>query len=158
MNNTYNNLEEYIAQLLNRIDIFHPHELSIGNIYPRLGLTVHYIPHDSMAIAGNLFLDNRKNEEAQWQDFGHELCHALWHAGDQAILPLSMREYQEWKAENFSQHFCIPSLMLNKMRLPNNENEAIWMIMETFGVERWFAEKRLQQYLRNLIFGWEESR
>ena len=149
MANTYNNLEEYITQLLNRIGIFHPHELSIENIYPRLGLTVYYIPHDSMAIAGNLFLDNRENVEAQWQEFGHELCHALWHAGDQAILPLSMREYQEWKAENFSQHFCIPSFMLNNMKLPEFENEAVWMVMEVFGVKQEFARKRLKQYIKN---------
>ena len=153
MANTYNNLEDYIMKLLNRIDIFHPHQLTIENVYPRLGLSIYYIPHDSMAIAGSLVLDNRKNEEALWQDFGHKLCHALWHAGDQAVLPLSMREYQEWKAENFSQHLCIPSFMLDKMKLSEHENEAIWMILEMFGAERWFAEKRLQQYLRNLIYG-----
>lgn len=153
MANTYNNLEEYITQLLNRIDIYHPHQLSIENIYPRLDLTMYYIPHNSMAIASNLFLDNRKNDAALWQDFGHELCHALWHAGDQALIPLSMREYQEWKAENFAQHLCIPTFMLHRMKLPEHENEAIWLLMETFGVERWFAEKRLRQYIQNLIYG-----
>lgn len=75
------------------------------------------------------------------------------HAGDQALIPLSMREYQEWKAENFSQHLCIPTFMLDKMELPNHEKEAVWMIMETFGVERWFAEKRLCQYLSNFLYG-----
>lgn len=153
MVNTYNNLEEYIKQLLKRIGIFQPHQLSIKNIYPRLNLSVYYIPHDSMAIDSILFLDNRKSDEAQWQDFGHELCHVFWHSGDQALIPLSMREYQEWKAENFSQHLCIPTFMLDKIKLPDNENEAIWMIMETFGVERWFAEKRLRQYINNLIYG-----
>lgn len=140
-------------QMLNRIDIYHPAQLSIENIYPRLGLAIYYIPHNSMAIADNLFLDNRQCDAAQWQVFGHELCHALWHAGDQALIPLSMREYQEWKAENFSQHLCIPTFMLDKIKLPEHENEAVWMIMETFGVERWFAEKRLRQYLNNLIYG-----
>ncbi|ANU13501.1 phage-like element PBSX protein [Planococcus halocryophilus Or1] len=153
MANTYNNLEDYITKLLHRIDIFHPHQLTMENIYPRLGLTVYHIPQDSMAIEGIIFLDNRKTDAYQWQDFGHELCHALWHAGDQALIPLSMREYQEWKAENFSQHLCIPTFMLDKMELPNHEKEAVWMIMETFGVERWFAEKRLRQYLSNFLYG-----
>lgn len=149
MANTYNNLEEYIMQLLNRIDIYHPHQLSVENIYPRLGLSVHYIPHDAMYVAGNVFLDSRKSETHQWQDFGHELCHALWHAGDQALIPLSMREYQEWKAENFAQHLCVPSFMLDAVDLPAYERQAVWMITEKFGVEREFAEKRLEQYIRN---------
>lgn len=149
MANTYNNLEEYILQLLNRMDIYHPHQLNIENVYPRLGLRVHYIPYGSLCVEGNIFLDSRKKESRQWEDFGHELCHALWHAGDQALIPLSMREYQEWKAENFAQNFCIPSFMLQNMKLPAYESEAVWMIMETFGVERNFAKKRLHQFLRN---------
>ena len=153
MVNTYNNLEEYIAQLLNRIDIYHPHQLSIESIYPRLGLTLSYIPYDAMFVNAHMFLDSRQSSEKQWQDFGHELCHALWHAGNQAIIPLSMQEYQEWKAENFAQHLCMPTFMLDRMTLPNNEKEAVWLLMETFGVERWFAEKRLRQYMQNLIYG-----
>lgn len=150
MTDSYNNLEEYVLRLFNLIDIYHPPQLTIENIYQRLGLAVHYLPYDAMFVAGNLFLDSRRNDAEQWQDFGHEVAHALLHAGDQAVLPLSMREYQEWKAENFSQHFCIPSFMLNNLILPNYEREAVWLIMENFGVEREFAEKRLQQYLRNL--------
>ncbi|ANU28410.1 ImmA/IrrE family metallo-endopeptidase [Planococcus versutus] len=153
MGNTYNSIEEYIRQLINSIGIYHPHQLNIENIYPRLKLSIFYIPHESMAIGGNLFLDNRKSDAAQWQDFGHELGHTLFHVGDQAFIPLSMREWQEWKAENFSQHLCIPTFMLNKITLPNNENEAIWLIMETFGVTRPFAEKRLRQYIQNMIYG-----
>lgn len=62
MANTYNKLADYIIKLLHRIDIFHPHQLTMENIYPRLGLTVYHIPHDSMAIDGILFLDNRKGD------------------------------------------------------------------------------------------------
>lgn len=149
MANTYNHLEEYVMQLLNRIDIYHPHQLNVENIYPRLRLSIHYIPHDAMFVAGNMFLDSRKSEAVQWQDFGHELCHALWHAGDQALIPLSMREYQEWKAENFAQNLCVPSFMLRNMELPAYERQAVWMIMEKFNVTREFAEKRLHQYIQN---------
>ncbi|MGE6368344.1 ImmA/IrrE family metallo-endopeptidase [Planococcus kocurii] len=114
MANTYNNLEDYVMNLLSRINIYYPYQLTIETIYPRLGLSVYYLPQDSMAIADNLFLDNRMSDAALWQEFGHELCHILWHAGDQALIPLSMREYQEWKAENFAQHLCIPTFMLNE--------------------------------------------
>lgn len=153
MGQTYNNLEDYIKQFLNSLGIYHPHQLNIETVSNRLGMIVYYIPHDSMAIEGILFLDNRQTDETMWQEFGHELCHILWHAGDQALIPLSMREYQEWKAENFSQHLCIPTFMLDKMELPNHEKEAVWILMDAFGVERCFAEKRLRQYLSNFLHG-----
>ncbi|WP_149865378.1 ImmA/IrrE family metallo-endopeptidase [Bacillus zhangzhouensis] len=35
-----------------------------------------------------LFLINtRLSPQEQWQDFGHELCHALRHEGNQLIMP-----------------------------------------------------------------------
>lgn len=150
MANTSNNLEEYVKKLLYRIDIYHPHQLNIDNLYARLDIDVHYIDQDPMFVFGKIFLDSRTSEQRQWQDFGHELCHAVWHAGNQALIPLSMREYQEWKAENFAQHFCIPSFMLQNMQLPPHDRKAIWMIQEEFGVTQEFAKKRLEQYVRNL--------
>lgn len=152
MATTYNNLEEYIMKLLNRIEIFHPCQLSIEKFCLKLNLSIYYIPHNSMAITGNIFLDNRDTEIVQWQNFGHELCHALWHAGDQALIPISMRDYQEWKAESFAQHFCIPTFMLERLELPNSDKKAIWLIAETFGVTWQFAEKRLRQHMQNLMY------
>lgn len=150
MANTYNNLEEYVRQLLHRINIYHPHQLNIEDVYSRLGLEVHFLEQDPMFVFGRIFLDSRTSNAAQWQDFGHELCHALWHAGNQALIPLSMREFQEWKAENFAQHLCVPSFMLNALKLPESEGQAVWLIQEEFGVTKSFAEKRLEQYMRNL--------
>lgn len=149
---TYNHLEEYVCQFLNLIDIYSPHQLNLENLHTRLGLQLFYIPHNSMAIDGAVFLDNRKTESEQWEDFAHEMCHVIFHAGDQAVHPLPMREYQEWKAENFAQHICIPTFMLERINLPAYEKDAVWMLMETFGVTRPFAEKRLQLYLRNFVY------
>lgn len=153
MQYTYSHLEDYIHQLLQRIDIYHPHQLNIETIAPRLGIEVHYFPHQSLYIAGKVFLDDRSTQEVHWQDFGHELCHALWHAGDQALIPVTMRELQEWKANNFAQYFCIPTGMLDRLKLPLNDRKAIWTIMQTFGVEEEFARQRLQQHQLKLYAG-----
>lgn len=150
--NTYGHLEEYIIRKLSGIDILHPYQLDIEVTASRLGFSVHYIDERPMFVAGRIFLDIRSTSAQRWQEFGHELCHALLHEGDQALATAMQREYQENKADNFAQHFCIPSFMLNNMNLPAYEPEAVWLIMETFGVERWFAEKRLQQYMRNLMY------
>lgn len=152
MKRPYNHLEEYIRKLVQGIGVYHPHQLNIEVISSRLGLSVHYLAIDSMFMAGHIFLDSRKTDAQQWQDFAHELCHARWHEGDQALISVLMREYQEWKADNFARNLCIPTFMIENMKLPPYEKEAIWMLQETFGVEREFAAIRLQQYLRNLIY------
>lgn len=152
MISTYSNLEDYISQLLRQIHIYSPHQLHINNAADRLGIVLNYLPHPPACMDNFIFLDSRKSEEEQWEDFGHELCHALWHAGDQALLPISMREYQEWKAESFAQHLCIPTFMLERMEMPNSDKRAIWMIVESFGVTWEFAEKRLRQFMQNLMY------
>lgn len=146
----YNNVEQYVMQLLQRIDIYHPHQLNAEEIAGRLGLSVAYLQFESACIDGHIFLDSRKDDTEQWEDFGHELCHALWHAGDQAVLPITMREYQEWRANSFALNFCIPSFMLDRLQLPAYEHQAVWMLMEKFGVSKGFAEKRLSLYLRKM--------
>ena len=153
MSYTYNWSEEYINNFYRAIDIYHPHQLDIEEIASRNGLSVAYLSTEPMNIKNVIVLDDRTAAAEQWQDFGHELCHALWHSGNQITMPMPYQVYQENKSNNFAQYACIPSFMLHGMKLPTHEKEAVWMIMETFGVERWFAEKRLQQYLRNLIYG-----
>ena len=88
--------------------------------------------------------------QQQWQDFGHELSHALLHVGNQVSVPLPFKLYQEWKAANFAFHVCIPTFMLLEMDLPAEERLAIYEIQKSFKVEREFAHKRLEQYLANL--------
>lgn len=153
MSYTTNSTEDYINQLYRAIDIHHPHQLDIEEIASRNGLSVAYLATEAMNIKGTIVLDDRVAAAEQWQDFGHELCHALWHSGNQITMPMPYQVYQENKSNNFAQYACIPSFMLHGMKLPEHENEAIWLIMETFGVTRDFAEKRLRQYMQNLIFG-----
>lgn len=111
----YSLLEDYIRELYWKFGIYHPHQLNIETLSTKMGLVVYYIPHKPMYIAGNLFLDNRNPEQEQWQSFGHELCHALWHIGNQNLFPKLYRDYQEFKANNFAQHACIPTFMLDRM-------------------------------------------
>lgn len=151
MGRTYNNIEEYIENFLNSIGIYHPHQLNVETISNRLGIVIHYIPYGSMLLNGHMFLDSRLSKAEQWHDFAHELCHAKWHEGDQALIHALMREYQEYKAENFAKHLCIPSFMLDKMSLPNHENEVVWFIIENFGVSKSLAKKRMDQYFRNSL-------
>lgn len=151
MRHTYNWSEEYVNNMYRAIGIHHPHQLDLEEVAARNGLSIFYLPTEPMIIRDAVILDNRTSDSERWQDFGHELCHALWHAGGQIALPMPLQVYQENKANNFAQYACVPSFMLRNLNLPAHEREAIWMIMETFGVEWQFAEKRLRQYFKNLF-------
>lgn len=150
MNYTYNWSEDYVNHMYQAIGIYKPRQLNIETVSSRNGLAVIYGPRKSMIIDEVIFLDDRLSAAEQWEEFGHELCHALWHAGNQLTLPMPFRVYQEHKSINFAQYACVPSFMLRELELPKNEREAIWMIQEEFGVTREFAKKRLEQYIRNL--------
>lgn len=145
----YTHLEDYIYNLYTSIGITNPKQLDPRIIAPLLGITLIYLPYDSTNTGSVIFLDSRLSKEEQWQEFGHESCHATLHSGNQAkSIPL-FREYQEWKANSFALHFCVPTFMLNKITLPIDKELAIIKICLLFNVEYDFAEKRLDHYLNN---------
>ena len=49
------------------------------------------------------------------------------------------QEYQEWQAEQFACHFCVPTFLLNQMKLPQLRSEAIGMIVSHFNVEAYIG-------------------
>ncbi|HLR80429.1 MAG TPA: ImmA/IrrE family metallo-endopeptidase, partial [Bacillota bacterium] len=79
--------------------------------------------------------------QKQWQDFGHELGHVLCHAGHQLKMNHMFLKYQEWKANNFMYHFCVPTFMLYQLKEVNVHN-----VMDLFNVEHEFACKRLASF------------
>lgn len=150
MKYTYTHVEDYVQALYTSIDIFHPHQLDIEIISSRLGLVVEYYYTPAGTVDTTVILDSRLPYKVQWQQFGHELCHALWHAGNQLRLPLSFREYQEWSADIFAQHVCIPTFMLEKLIFSNSDEDNIQLIQETFKVEKEFSSKRYRNYMRRM--------
>lgn len=149
---TYSHLEDYITDLLKDIHIFHPWQLTLDIVAHNLMKEIHYLPYPSMCIEGEIFLNQRASYTKQWQDFAHELGHARLHEGDQALMSAMQKDYQEYKAENFALHFCIPSFMLQNMTFTEYTQDPIWRLQETFGVDKEFAKKRWEQYTRKLIY------
>lgn len=145
----YTHLEDYIKNLYLSIGVTSPDQLDPKNIAALLGINLIYLPCDSTNLGNVIFLDSRLSKEEQWQEFGHESCHATLHSGNQAKSNPLFREYQEWKANSFALHFCVPTFMLNQIKLPKKKELAIIKICLLFNVEYDFAEKRLDQYLNN---------
>ena len=149
MNFVYTHLEDYIRELYTSINVTTPKQLNPVLIAARLGFSLFFLPCDSTNTGNVIFIDSRLSEKEQWQDFGHELCHATVHSGNQAKSITLFREYQEWKANSFALQACVPTFMLNKIKLPINEEKAIKIIQLHFNVDYDFAKKRLNHYLNN---------
>ncbi|MCY9288377.1 ImmA/IrrE family metallo-endopeptidase [Bacillus haynesii] len=79
-------LEDWIQSFYQEMNIHYPHELDPLDISHRIGLKVEFLNVSSRCYNGVIILDNRLSPQEQWQDFGHELCHALRHEGNQLIM------------------------------------------------------------------------
>ncbi|WP_144499787.1 ImmA/IrrE family metallo-endopeptidase [Bacillus sp. FDAARGOS_235] len=148
-------IEDYIKKLYLSLSIITPDQLDMITISNKLNIWLHYAPLGSRAICrGDLFsivIDNRKTFYHQWEDFGHELCHVLFHVGNQLFLSKSFLDYQETKAKNFMMHFCVPTFMLRKLAFPETRNASISLIANTFNVSFSIAEQRLIHYENQLL-------
>lgn len=153
----YSYLEEYIIDLYKKIGISRPKQLKLENVAKRLDIIVYTFGWPSEAVYANgrqyIYLNRNLTPEQKWQEFAHELGHILRHAGHQRKLHPLFVELQERQADNFALHFCIPTFMLQRIRLPPEKKEAIHLIADTFNVECDFAEKRLDRYQQKLYAG-----
>ncbi|MGE7546065.1 ImmA/IrrE family metallo-endopeptidase [Sporosarcina newyorkensis] len=149
-------LEDFIENLLKGIGVFHPIQLNKFHIADQLGVYLHLLEVRSRGLWDGelyyIFLNPNLSRQQRWQDFGHELCHGLRHAGNQKSMPSSFRKLQEWQADNFMYHFCVPTFMLKRLELPPDQRIAAALIAETFNVEFSFALERLNRYYQNNLF------
>jgi Zn-dependent peptidase ImmA (M78 family) len=148
-------LEDEIKKLYQSLGIMEHYQIDMMDIAEKLDIWVCYKKMGSKAVDDDglftMFLDIRLSPAEQWQEFGHELCHLLRQAGNQLVLKESFIRFQETKAENFAYEFCVPSFMLLSISLPQQRNEAIQHVSETFNVTLDFADRRLVQIERRLM-------
>ncbi|WP_144505436.1 ImmA/IrrE family metallo-endopeptidase [Bacillus mycoides] len=148
-------IEDTIENLYQSLSIIMPEQIDMITIAHKLNIWLHFAPFGSRAIFRDnlptIVIDNRKSFYHQWEDFGHELCHILFHVGNQLHLPNSFLNYQEAKARNFMLHFCIPTFMLRILDLPETRKESIYIIAKTFNVSFQVAKQRLLHYENQLL-------
>ena len=154
---TQTRIEDEVQKFYESIDIYQPVQLDIEAISSRKGIIVEFadcLTHSTVINdVGIIVLNNKISDQQKWQSFGHELCHVIYHTGNQFGMHELFLDLQENIARQFMLKFCIPSHMLgNCINHLKTKEEIIQRMMISFCVERWFAEKRLEQYMRNLIF------
>jgi Zn-dependent peptidase ImmA (M78 family) len=143
-------LEDWIDRLYIQLGIRSPDQLDFKIISERLRIPLDIRNLSSRIYEGEIIINSRLTPEEQWQEFGHELCHKLRHAGNQMFMPRPFFQLQEFQANYFAYHFCVPTFMLQKLDIPRSRQEAIYLIAVTFGVTCEFADKRLQMYEEKL--------
>ncbi|GAB4074758.1 hypothetical protein GCM10028778_22610 [Barrientosiimonas marina] len=116
-----------------------PQQMSIKRIANSLGINIHY-------GCVNFIIDNdivirETTKQREWQLFGHELGHYLRHAGNQYVMCYLFRDLQEYQADHFAYHFCVPTFMLD-----NVQPLTVHDVVNLFCVEYQFARQRLDMY------------
>lgn len=150
MSYTFSSTEEYIKNMYEAIGVFTPNQLHPERISEHLNISIAYLPVRSWRVDDYIFLDNRLDASEQWQEFGHELCHALWHQDNQYHLTKPYIQYQESQANHFAYYACVPTQMLLEIPLPDDMRSAVHRICTTFNVTPVFAQKRLELYLNKM--------
>lgn len=97
-------------------------------------------------------MNEQLSEQQKWQDFNHELAHVLFHIGNQRKMTESFRLYQEYKANQFMYHACIPTFMLDDLKINDYTYKTVLKVQHLFNVEFHFALKRLEQYIHKKYY------
>lgn len=147
----YTHLEDYIAELYGNMSISHPDQLNISSLSKRLRVNIYY-SSASFRIGNNIVI-KRSNKRREWQEFGHEVCHYLVHPGNQLKMHFLFRDLQEYQANYFAYHFCVPTFMLEDVN-----DLSVYKIMNLFNVEYEFALRRLEMYERKILDAMQANR
>lgn len=137
-------LEDFIQDLYRSMGITKPSQLDMLLIAKELNVEIIY--KENAFRFDNEIILVRGTRREEWMEFGHEVCHFLRHSGNQLNMHRLFMKLQEWQAESFMYHFCVPSFMLRDLDLPRNRKKAIWEIQKTFAVSYEFAEIRLEKF------------
>lgn len=127
------------------LSITDPQQLEISYVAKLLKLKIFY-GKINLRLENNLVIE-KSTKQKEWQLFGHELGHYLRHSGNQINMFYLFRDMQEYEANRFAYHFCVPTFMLEKIR-----GVTIYDVMNLFNVEYDFAFKRLEMYERKVIY------
>ncbi|WP_240458774.1 MULTISPECIES: ImmA/IrrE family metallo-endopeptidase [Virgibacillus] len=143
----YTHLEDYIYELYTSIGIEIPANLDKQIIAKKLGVEIIY-EEDKLFRFDNEISLIRSDMRQEWMDFGHEIGHYLRHCGCQLNMHRLFIDLQEWQANNFAYHFCVPTFMLGKLY-----NYTIYDVMQLFNVDYDFAYTRLEMHKNKMLTG-----
>jgi Zn-dependent peptidase ImmA (M78 family) len=110
-------LESWVSEKYKRMKMIKPEDIcedKIAWIY-NIFYVKKPIPSNSFENGKykSITIDSRIVPALQREQFYHEWCHILRHAGNQNMMPAAFRELQEYDARNFTRYAAIPYHMLD---------------------------------------------
>lgn len=142
----YTHLEDFINELYRSLAITNPQQLQISYVAKLLKLKIYY-GNVSLRYENKLVI-KKSNRQREWQLFGHEVGHYLRHSGNHLPMYPLFRDLQEYQANFFAYHFCVPTFMLMQVA-----NISVYEIMNQFNVDYKFASRRLEMYQNKILIG-----
>lgn len=146
-------LEDWITYQYNRLHIKTPQDICIKQLARTYSIFIHHKPmpsrYDIYGYFRGIVLDSRCSKEEQREQFFHELCHILRHAGHQTMMPEAFRQLQEWDADHFTMYAALPYFMVKEYDF--NNPYLIHDLSNDFKVTEDLAKKRLEHIKRNTL-------
>lgn len=147
-------LEDWVNTVYKNIEIYSPGDIEEHLIADSLDIFYSKCEEDSYYLITEVFhmitIDSRLSRDQQREQFFHELCHVLRHAGKQTMMPGAFRELQEAQTKSFQLYAAMPITMIRNLELPNIEHEIIALLSTVFHVSTELAQQRLEQIKRRL--------
>jgi IrrE N-terminal-like domain len=143
-------LELWISQKYIKMKILSPTDLTEEKIAWINKIFLFKKPIGSTSYENGKFksitIDSRIVPTLQREQFYHEWCHLLRHAGGQIMIPAAFKELQEFDAKNFTKYAAIPYHMISKYDL--NDPQIIENWEYDFRVSTELCTERLQNIKR----------
>jgi Zn-dependent peptidase ImmA (M78 family) len=146
-------LESWVSRFYRNLNIYTPEDLDEETIAYALDIYLSRKDISSFSYEEGKFksitIDRRTSPEEQREQFYHELCHILRHAGRQSMMPEAFRELQEWDARHFVRYAAIPFHMLRYIDF--NEPDFLLLMAKKFGVTPILCKERIQKIKNNSV-------
>ncbi|MFG6117191.1 ImmA/IrrE family metallo-endopeptidase [Halobacillus sp. MO56] len=150
---TTTTLEDLITQWYKIRNFTIPTDLSVHKIGLENQIFVKCRPTQASYMKVGKFqeivLDSRLPQIHQREQFFHELCHALRHAGRQLIMPKDFYELQERDARHFTLYASLPYHMIKEYTLSDPEIINQWS--QDFKIPLNVCQERLEKIMRRPI-------
>ncbi|WP_369793209.1 ImmA/IrrE family metallo-endopeptidase [Halobacillus sp. BBL2006] len=146
-------LEDLITQWYKSHKFTEPDDLNVYTIGSESQIFVTCRPTQASYMRVGKFqeivLDSRLPYIHQREQFFHELCHALRHAGRQSFMPYSFYELQERDARHFTLYASLPTHMINDYNLSNPA--IIDQLSHDFMIPRKVCIERLEKIKSRIV-------
>lgn len=141
-------LESWVSSFYRNLNIYTPEDLDEKTIAAALNIFLYRRELPPLAYEEGRFksitIDCRASLEEQREQFYHELCHILRHAGYQTgMMPKAFRELQEWDARHFVRYAAIPYHMLRFIDF--SEPDFLLVAAKRFGITPALCQERIQK-------------